>query len=96
MIHEGDNMHTFKKKNYALMNKFYKRSSLKSSTMQKRRNFNSLNRVGAAYGVAVDHNGQVSKRVPKTASSRKRRIKYKSSNNGENSPNSKEIFENKK
>ena len=38
---------------------------------------NSLNKVGAAYGVVVRTNGEVAKKAPKTASSGKRKIKYK-------------------
>ena len=66
-----------------IRNKFFKpfvdnkRTTLRSSSMARRRNMNSLNRVGAAYGVAVKNNGEVYKKTPKTANTGKRKIKYK-------------------
>lgn len=55
-----DNMQSLKRK-IELVNKYQKRGNLRSSSSKTRKNFNSLNRIGAAYGVAVDQHGQVTK-----------------------------------
>lgn len=75
------------KKNLVFMNrirnKFFKpfsdqkRVNLKTSSMARRRFLNSLNKVGSAYGVIVQENGNVVRKAPGTAGLKRRRIKYK-------------------
>ena len=66
-----------------IRNKFFKpfldqkRVNLKSSSMARRRFLNSLNKVGSAYGVIVQENGNVVRKAPGTAGLKRRRIKYK-------------------
>lgn len=51
-----------------------KRVTLRTSSMSRRRMVTSLNKVGEVYGVSVQQDGQVIKRPPATADTKKRKI----------------------